>query len=191
MRAPAVPLITIDPFFSVWSPETTLNFAPTMHWTGKTNHILGSVKVDGKEYSFVGYHRNLAKFHQVSLKIDALSTTVVMENDAIVLTAVFTTPTLLDDYRLLTRPVSYLAVSYESKDGKAHDVTLKVLANESLCLDHIHQKSCKVVCVSRRTDLVTDNRYSAALLAETEHCLDKVLSVYTKYPCDTNCEEFL
>ena len=50
LRAPAVPLITVDPFFSVWSPENNLNFAKTMHWTGKSNHMLGSVTVDGKEY---------------------------------------------------------------------------------------------------------------------------------------------
>ena len=49
LRAPAVPLITVDPYFSVWSPDTHLNFARTMHWTGKSNHIEGLVTVDGVE----------------------------------------------------------------------------------------------------------------------------------------------
>ena len=47
MRAPAVPLITVDPYFSVWSVETDLNFAKTVHWTGRSNSIVGTVTVDG------------------------------------------------------------------------------------------------------------------------------------------------
>ena len=47
LRAPAVPLITVDPFFSVWSPDTKLNHAKTEHWSAKGNSILGTVTVDG------------------------------------------------------------------------------------------------------------------------------------------------
>ena len=139
LRAPAVPLITVDPYFSIWSPDTKLNVAKTMHWTGKNNTLLGLVVIDGKEYSFLGYHRNNHKMNQVSLDIDALSTTAVYETDEIVLKAVFTTPLLPDDYELLTRPVSYMQVSYTSKDGKPHDVSVKVMASEEVCLDKPRQ----------------------------------------------------
>ena len=139
LRAPSVPLITVDPYFSIWSPDTKLNVTPTVHWTGKSNSIIGTVTVDGTEYSFLGYHRNLYKMKQVSLEITALSTTAVFETDKITLTAVFTTPVLPDDYRLLTRPVSYMAVTYASKDGAAHEVTLQVTADEELCLDRALQ----------------------------------------------------
>ena len=139
LRAPAYPLITVDPYFSIWSPEAKLNVATTMHWTGKSNSIIGTAVVDGAEYSFLGYHRNLHKMKQVSIDVDALSTTAVFETDAITLTAVFTTPVLPDDYRLLTRPVSYLALTYTAKDGKAHEVSVKVTADEELCLDRALQ----------------------------------------------------
>lgn len=135
MRAPAVPLITVDPYFSVWSPDTNLNFARTVHWTGKSNDIKGLVTVDGVEYSFLGYHRNEKKMHQVSLDIDALFTTAVFENNVISLKAVFCTPLLPDDYDLLTRPVSYMQVSYTSLDGAEHEVSVKVMGSEELCLD--------------------------------------------------------
>ena len=139
LRAPCVPLITIDPYFSVWSADSVLNHSRTVHWTGKSNHILGTVTVDGSEYTFFGYHRDKHKLTQVSLDIDALSTTAVFENDAISLTAVFTSPVIADDLMLLTRPVSYLSVSYSARDGKNHDVKISIRASEELCLDEAFQ----------------------------------------------------
>lgn len=135
LRAPSVPLITVDPYFSVWSPDTEINVTNTEHWTGKSNSIIGTVTVDGKQYLFLGYHRDIHKISQVSLEIDALSTTAVFENEQIRLKAVFTSPVIADDYNLLTRPVTYLAVSYESRDGKNHDVEINIAASEELCLD--------------------------------------------------------
>jgi hypothetical protein len=148
LRAPAVPLITVDPYFSIWAPDTTLNVARTMHWTGKNNQLLGTVTVDGKEYAFLGYHRNFLKLDQVSLDIDALSTTAVFRNDAISLKVVFSTPLLPDDYRLLTRPVSYMEVTYTALDGKQHDVSVKVMATEELCLDRPGQSPIEAKEVS-------------------------------------------
>ncbi len=139
MRAPAVPLITVDPYFSVWSPDTTLNATNTMHWTGKKNNVVGMIRVDGSVYSFLGYDRELYKMPQVSLDIDALTTKAVFANEKIRLTATFTSPVLPDDYRLLTRPVSYMALSYESVDGKAHEVSADVFVTEELCLNTLKQ----------------------------------------------------
>ncbi len=135
LRAPAVPLITVDPYFTVWSPDTNLNYSKTEHWSGKGNSIIGTVNIDGKEYLFLGYHRDIHKIKQVSLDIDALSTTAVFENDEIILKAKFLTPLISDDYRLLTRPVSYLEIEHESKDGKEHKVSVNIAASEELCLD--------------------------------------------------------
>ena len=135
LRAPAIPLITVDPFFSVWSADSAINHSKTEHWSGKGNSIIGTVCIDGEKRLFLGYHRDIKKLTQVSLDIDALSTTAVFENDQITLSAKFTTPLLPDDYRLLTRPVSYLEISFDSKDGNEHDVTVNIAASEELCLD--------------------------------------------------------
>ncbi len=135
LRPPAIPLITVDPYFSIWSPNENINFVPTEMWSGKEKAILGTVTIDGKKRLFLGYHRDILKIDQVSLEIDALSTTAVFESEEIILTAKFTSPVLADNLYLLTRPVSYLQVSYSSKDGKPHNVEIDVGVCEDLCLD--------------------------------------------------------
>ena len=54
LRAPAYPLVTIDPFTSTWSAADNLYDAPTTHWTGAEHQLLGVVTVDGVPYRFLG-----------------------------------------------------------------------------------------------------------------------------------------
>jgi len=54
LRAPAVPLITSDPYLSIWSPYNTLTEGNSQHWTGEEHPLIGAVRVDGKVYRFMG-----------------------------------------------------------------------------------------------------------------------------------------
>lgn len=54
LRAPAVPLVTIDPYTSAWSFTDKLNDEPVRHWTGRNYPLLGGIRVDGESYRFMG-----------------------------------------------------------------------------------------------------------------------------------------
>ncbi len=54
LRAPAVPLLSSDPYFGVWSATDKLNESNTVHWTGRKHPLIGALRVDGKSYRFMG-----------------------------------------------------------------------------------------------------------------------------------------
>ena len=149
LRAPAVPLITVDPFFSVWSTADKLTDKPTTHWTDRSspiartdypveghrpNSMLGLVTVDGVTYRFMGVSDHPV-IKQTDLDIDALSTTYTFQTDDVTVVASFLAPMLPNDLELISRPVNYLKLSYSARDGKSHDVSFSVSVSEEICLN--------------------------------------------------------
>jgi len=54
VRAPAYPLVTIDPYISIWSLTDTLYNDFPRHWTKSSRPLTGAIRVDGKIYRFMG-----------------------------------------------------------------------------------------------------------------------------------------
>ncbi|TYR37827.1 DUF4965 domain-containing protein [Sphingobacterium phlebotomi] len=53
-KAPAYPLITHNPNFSIWSTSDLLTDKVTEHWTGVAHGLTGYLEVDGIMYRFMG-----------------------------------------------------------------------------------------------------------------------------------------
>ena len=60
-RAPAYPLITIDPYISAWSHTDKLYEDDVRHWTGTEHPLVGVLRVDGKCYRFMGKDKQVLK----------------------------------------------------------------------------------------------------------------------------------
>ena len=54
LRAPAYPLVTVDPYTSAWSFSDKLYEDVVRHWTGKPQALTGAIRVDGTAYRFMG-----------------------------------------------------------------------------------------------------------------------------------------
>ena len=134
LRPPAYPLITADPYFSVWSATDNLTDSQTVHWTGAENAILGVATIDGKEYQIIG-KGEIPAMKQTSVDCTAFSTVYTFEQDGVRLTLTFTSPLIPNDLYLLTRPVSYLEIKNASLDGNEHSVFVKISVSEEICMN--------------------------------------------------------
>ena len=167
-RAPAVPLITHDPMFSLWSFADKLTDDTTRHWTGVRQAMFGFVAVDGVIYEFLGrihclgerYATSYRKLPQTGCEVRPMTTVYTFENDLLTLELTFTSPLLLNDLMLLSRPVSYIDYKLCFKDGKPHDA-------------HVHFGFTGEFCVNETTQQVSVGLtpYSIYLTSGTENML--------------------
>ena len=113
-RAPAVPLVTHDPMFSVWSFADKLTDDVPRHWSGARQYMFGIVTVDGTIYEFLGKvaaidERYVSRYRilpQVSCDIRPMTTEYCFENEILQLRLRFVSPLLLDEPDILARPLS-------------------------------------------------------------------------------------
>lgn len=125
-RPPAVPLITHDPYFSVWSMTNNLADDRTRHWTGAFNGMVGMARIDGKPFRFLGQSYGQLPDAMRQISVDVLPTRTIyrFEADGVRLSLTFMSPLLPDDLDLMSRPISYLTWEVRSVDGRQHQVGL-------------------------------------------------------------------
>ena len=146
MRVPCTPVITVDPYFSVWSEQDILQ--NTVSWTGAPNTIRGTVIIDGTPWHFLGLGGEGENMTVESRDVDAFSTSFTYKNDAIRLVVRFTSPVLPDDLYYASRPVTYCHVAWEALDGKCHDVSVKFAVSDELVLNEKREGEARVYPVT-------------------------------------------
>ncbi|MGA1997234.1 MAG: DUF4965 domain-containing protein, partial [Bryobacteraceae bacterium] len=125
LRPPAVPLVTHNPFFSVWSAADRLTDAATTHWTGKPNRLTALVRIDGKTFQAMGRERaTAAVLEQKRLEVLPTRTIYDFSGQGIRLELTFFTPALPQDLDILSRPATYIEWTVSSTDGNPHKLEL-------------------------------------------------------------------
>ena len=164
LRAPAYPLVTIDPYTSVWSFGDNLYDSSLKHWTGQNFPLIGVVKVDGVPYRFMGiedddlmvsmngdtsslsveedrvsYFTQTAR--QLSVDVQPTRTIYQFACGPVQLDLTFTAPFLMDDLELVARPVNYLSYEMKADDGNTHNVELYIEVSPRWAMNLLNQLS--------------------------------------------------
>ena len=137
MRAPAYPLITVDPYFSVWSTSNNLTDSDIKTWYSKTCFLIGKAEIDGKGYMFMGSAADmkLPPMAQTDVTVKSFSTVYTFAAAGVCLKAEFFTPVLPTDLDMLSRPASYMRIGLESQDNARHEVKITVSASQDFCVE--------------------------------------------------------
>lgn len=140
LRPPAVPLVTHDPYFSVWSTTDQLPDQWTRHWTGAIHAIGGIVRIDGRPYRLMGQTpADVPALEQKSVRILPTRTIYEFEADKVALTLTFLTPALPHDLEALALPVTYVTLTARSTDGNARSVSAYIDLTAEWAVNDVRQ----------------------------------------------------
>jgi hypothetical protein len=139
-RPPAVPLLTSDPFLSVWSEANNLTNDVTREWTGTAQPLVSLIRIDGTTYRLMGTDPSSAPaFPQVGLQVTPTRSIYDFDNGHVHVTLTFETAALPSNLDVLTRPLSYINWDVHSVDGKTHAVQIYDSTGSELAVDNTSQ----------------------------------------------------
>jgi hypothetical protein len=124
-RPPAVPLVTFDPYLSIWSEADKLTDRNTQHWTHHNHSLASLIRIDGKAYRLMGAEpADVPALDQVSLQVWPTRSIYEFEGAGVHVTLTFMTAALPHDLDIFSRPLSYITWDVRSADGATHQVSL-------------------------------------------------------------------
>jgi len=136
LRAPAVPLVAHDPYFSIWSMADRLNADGTKHWTGKPNTLTSLVRIDGKTFRLMGLDpRRVPALEQTGMEVLPTRTAFRFSGAGVSIGLTFFTPALPYDLEVLSRPLTYVEFSAASTDSATHQVSVYFDAGPDLVVN--------------------------------------------------------
>ncbi len=140
-RPPAVPLVTHDPYFSIWATGDRLTERPTTHWTGTPHPMSTLVRIDGRAFRAMGHlPADVPALTQRSVTVLPLRTIYVLEGGGVEVTLTFLSPTLPHDLELVSRPATYVTFQARATDARRHDVGVYFDASGQIAVNGPNQK---------------------------------------------------
>ncbi len=135
-RPPAVPLVTSNPYLSVWSMADRLTDDETRHWTRREHPLSSLIRIDGKTYRLMGAKpEQIPALPQVGLRVLPTRTIYDFEGEHVHVKLTFMTPALPDDLAVLARPLTYLTWEVSSTGTEAHSISIFTAASARLAAD--------------------------------------------------------
>src|SRR5580658_10752742 len=140
-RPPSVPLVTFDPYLSIWSAADHLTDRPTQHWTKRPHSLVSLIRVDGAAYRLMGHEpESTPALPQTGLQVTPTRSIYEFENDKVHVTLTFMRPALPDDLEAMALPLSYITWEVRSLDGHEHAVALYDSTSSQLAVNKNDEK---------------------------------------------------
>jgi len=140
-RPPSVPLVTHDPYFSIWSPSDKLGDTWPVHWTGRAQALSALIRIDGQSFRVMGRAPwGTAAMTQTSLEVFPTRTVYTFAQAGIELTLTFLCPLLPSDLDVLSRPLTYITARVRSTDGARHRIQFYFDASGEIAVNTPDQK---------------------------------------------------
>ena len=129
LRPPAVPLAVRSPYLSTWLPADSLPGTWPTFWTGRITAMTGIARIDGTAYVFLGNPAlpNTSPFptmRQTRSNLTSTRSTFTLQQAGIELEVSFFSPVEPGDLRRQSQPLSYVAATARSIDGRPHHTSL-------------------------------------------------------------------
>lgn len=142
LRAPSVPLVPVDPYFSIWSPGDRLTDAATVHWTRLPNRLTSLIRIDGKTYRLMGSEpKDVPALEQTGLTVLPTTLTYEFQGAGVKVSLSFMTPLLPEDLMVLSRPVAYLTWNVAATDGRSHEAAVHFDAHPEITVHNANQET--------------------------------------------------
>ncbi len=124
-RPPAVPLVSVEPHFSVWSAADRLTDRETTHWAGAAQPLSIILTADGVKYRLCGRKpMDVSPLPQTSLKVRANETVYTFGNGSLSAEVSFLSPRLVDDLDVFSRPVTYVTVTVTGAESHTVEMSM-------------------------------------------------------------------
>ncbi len=136
-RLSAYPLITSDPYCSIWVLDDQPAGKDTCHWTGARKRLTLTATIDGTPYSLLGIQSGTTPV-AATTTVSPTKTIFVYEVNGLEVTLSFCAPLLLDDWDLLSMPITFIDISAKAIDGAKHTALLQFSFYNDLCYNGLY-----------------------------------------------------